>query len=439
MKNRLHVRGCLGALTLWLAACSSTEELQPPPPAAACDEPTGEPVVHQGIVSAAETWTASRPHLISFNLILRAAVTVEACAVVRVAAGTSVEVDSGGSLVTAGISERPVRFEPAEQGKPWGQIRVSAPGTARLTWTNLLGGGDSSFKNGTLYVGNSSALPGPRLLFVDHVTITGSSSPGVWLAGTTGFAEGSTDLTITSSGSQAVPEPVALNPNALGTLPSGRYTGNRSDALFVSLSVASSSVWYLGQDATVRDLGVPYRVDGLRVGHADFPATLTVEAGVELRFTQAKTLEVYDSHSALVATGSTERPVIFTSASATPAPGDWTGLSFGGLNSQDTLDNVRVLYAGGDCQCSSSGCNYLEGSFSVSSAILIFNEPSTAFVTRSRIEHSAGHGILRGWNGTSAVSFLGSNTFTDVAGCTETTPRDSEGRCAANPPCPKSP
>jgi hypothetical protein len=312
-------------------------------------------VEHQGTVSAAETWESSRPHLISGNMTLRAAVTVEGCAVVRVAAGTSVAVDGGGSLVSAGTSERPVRFEPAEQGKPWGQLRVSAPGTARLSWTSLLGGGSSSFEDGTVYVGNSSALPGPRLLFVDHLTISGSSSPGVVLAGTTGFAEGSTDLTITSSGSQAMPEPMALNPNALGTLPSGRYTGNRSDALFVSLSVASSSVGYLGQDATLRDLGVPYRVDGLRVGNADAQATLTVEAGVELRFTQAKTLEVYDGRSALVAVGTPERPVLFTSARATPTPGDWTGLRFGGLNARDTLDQVRVLYAGGDCQCSSYG------------------------------------------------------------------------------------
>jgi hypothetical protein len=437
MKNRRHVGGGLGALTLWLAACSSTEEL--PPPAPACVEPTGAPVEHQGTVSAAETWESSRPHLISGSMTLRAAVTVEGCAVVRVAAGTSVAVEGSGSLVSAGTSERPVRFEPAEQGKPWGQLRVSAPGTARLSWTSLLGGGNSSFQDGTVYVGNSSALPGPRLLFVDHLTISGSSSPGVVLAGTTGFAEGSTDLTITSSGSQAMPEPVALNPNALGTLPSGRYTGNRSDALFVSLSVASSSVGYLGQDATLRDLGVPYRVDGLSVGNADAQATLTVEAGVELRFTQAKTLVVYDGRSALVAVGTPERPVLFTSARATPAAGDWTGLRFGGLNARDRLDQVRVLYAGGDCQCSSYGCNYLEGSFSVSSAILLFTQPATAFITRSRIEHSAGHGILRGWSGASDVSFLGSNTFAEVAGCTETTPRDSEGRCATNPPCPKSP
>jgi hypothetical protein len=180
-------------------------------------------------------------------------------------------------------------------------------------------------------------------------------------------------------------------------------------------------------------------VDGLQVGNPDSQATLTVEAGVQLRFLPAKTLLVYDARSALVARGSALKPVLFTSAKSTPAPGDWTGVRFAGLNARNALDNVQVLYAGGDCQCSSFGCNYLAGSFSVASAILLFTQPTSAFVTNSRIEHSAGHGILRGWSGSSDVSFLGTNTFADVAGCTESTPRDVEGRCDANPPCPKSP
>lgn len=428
---------------LCLAGCSNAVDPSPSPSPSptpsACAEPTGTPVEHAGTVSAAETWAASSPHLISGDLSVRAAVTVEGCAVVRVAAGRTVTVDAGGSLVASGTSERPVRFEPAEQGKPWGQVRVAAPASVRLSWTTLRGGGGLSPADGTLRVSGPITLPGPRPLFVDHVTIEGSAGPGVVLAGTTGFAEGSTDLVITGSGSDAMPEPLALNPNALGTLPSGRYTGNRSDALFVSPNVASSSVWYLGGNATARNLGVPYRVEGLQVGNNNASATLTVEPGVELRFIPATTLSVYDGNSALVAVGTAERPIVFTSARTVPAAGDWTGLRFNaGLNASDRLEQVRVLYAGGDCQCSGYGCSYLPGSFSVNSAILLFSQPASAFITNSRIEHSAGHGILRGWSGGN-VSLVDTNTFADVAGCTETTPRDPAGNCPSNPPCPKSP
>lgn len=439
MKKDLYLRGCLAVLTLWLTACPSTEEPSPEPPTPSCAEPTGAPVDHQGTVSTAQTWSASSVHVISYNLTLAAPVTVEGCAVVRVAAGASVLVDEGGSLLSVGTADKPVRFEPSEQGKPWGQIRLQAPGKARLSYTTLTGGGASSFLDGTIYLGNSTVLPGARLLFVDHVTISNSSSPGVYLAGTTGFIDGSSELTITGAGSTARPEPLALNPNALGTLPSGHYTGNHLDQIFVSSNIASSSIYYLGQDATVKDLGVPYRMDGLQVGDSTTQATLSVEPGVEMRFEPATTLYIYDGKSALSAVGTNEKPVRFTSGKATPAPGDWTGVRFKESNPKDRLDHVQVLYAGGDCQCSGFGCNYVHGTFAVDSAILLFKEPSTAFITQTRIEHSAGHGILRGWSGSPSTSFLGSNTFADVAGCTETLPKDVNGNCPADPPCPKSP
>ncbi|ATB42752.1 hypothetical protein CYFUS_008231 [Cystobacter fuscus] len=120
---------------------------------------------------------------------------------------------------------------------------------------------------------------------------------------------------------------------------------------------------------------------------------------MELRFSPATRLEVYDARSALVAVGTEQHPVVFTSERAVPAPGDWTGLSFQEPQSQNRLEHVRVRYAGGDCQCSSYGCNYLPGSFSVASAILLFEKPATAFITHTHIEHSAGHGILRGVGG----------------------------------------
>ena len=426
-----------GVMAFWMAGCAGSGG-EPPAhtPVAACAEPTGAPVEHSGTVSTAETWAASSPHLIRSDMTLRAAVTVEACAVVRLGAGLTVTVDTLGSLVAQGTQGRPVRFEPEVEGKPWGQLRLFTPGTVRLSWTTLRGAGNAA---AALRVLGSTDLPGARPLFVEHVTLEDSAGPGVVLAGTTGFAPGSTDLTITRSGSEALPEPVALNPNALGTLPDGHYTGNRSDAIFVSASVSSSSVGYLGQDATVRAPGVPYRVEGLRVGNTGAQATLTLEPGVELRFMPGTRLEVYDSRSALVAVGTPERPVVFTSARATPHAGDWTGVSFGGTHPLDRLDSVRVLYAGGDCQCSSFGCNYLPGSFSVNSAILLFARPPTAFISHADIQHSAGHGILRGWNGSADPGFLEGNTFADVAECTQTLPRDSEGRCPATPACPRSP
>ncbi|MFY0570956.1 hypothetical protein ACN28E_44980 [Archangium lansingense] len=408
-------------------------------PEPACSTPTGAPIEHQGSILAPETWSASSPHVVAADLLVRATVTVEPCTVVRMGPARSIGLDSGGSIVAAGTQARPVRFEPLDASQPWGQFRIYAGGSARLTWTVLSGGGNPSSAEATVRVSAGADLPGPRPLFVDHVTIEGSRGPGVLLNGTGGFAEGSTTLVIRDSGSDARPEPLAINANALGTLPSGTYTGNRSDTIFVSPNVASASIFFVGASATVRALGVPYVVDGLQVGGPNVSATLTVEAGVELRFQPEKTLRVYDGNSALIAAGTTSRPVVFTSARATPTAGDWAGIRFDGLSSDSRLESVWVRYAGGACQCSGFGCNYLPGSFDVSSAILVFQQPAAPFIANSRIEDSAGHGILRGWNGSDGVGFLETNVFARVFGCTQTTPRDVEARCPSNPPCPRSP
>ncbi|NOK33046.1 hypothetical protein HMI49_07535 [Corallococcus exercitus] len=437
------------ALSLLLTACAlpgcASESGAPPDDTpdsgvvdTGCPAPTGAAVTHQGTLSAPETWSAASPHVVS-SLDVNATVTVEPCAVVSVSAAANIQVNSGGAFITQGTQTKPVRLQPVDSGRPWGQVLINNGGSVRLTWTTLSRGGNPSSAEATVRVRAGADLPGRRPLFVDHVTIEDSSGPGIVINGTAGFAEGSTALTITRSGSESRPQPLAINPNALGTLPSGTYTGNREDAIFVGPSIASATISYLGGNATVRNLGVPYHLEGLTVGNHDTAATLTIEAGAELRFDPGSRLLVYDGKSALIAAGTPTAPVVFTSAKATPAAGDWAGIRFEGTNPADRLEFIRVRYAGGPCLCSGYGCNYLPGSFDVSSAILLFAEPGRSFVAGSSIEDSAGHGILRGWNGSAAVDFFGSNTFARVAGCMQTTPRDADGRCPNDPPCPRTP
>ncbi|NOK23207.1 hypothetical protein [Corallococcus carmarthensis] len=403
-----------------------------------CPVPTGAAVTHQGTLSSPETWSASSPHVVS-SLDVNAAVTVEPCTVVSVSAAANIQVNSGGAFITQGTQAKPVRIEPVDSGRPWGQVLINAGGSVRLAWTTLSRGGNPSSAEATVRVRSGADLPGTRPLFVDHVTIEESAGPGIVINGTAGFAEGSNSLTITRSGSESGPQPLRINPNALGTLPSGTYTGNREDTVFVSPSIASATISYLGGNATVRDLGVPYHLETLTVGNHDTAATLTIEAGAELRFDPGGRLVVYDGKSALIAAGTQAHPVVFTSAKATPGAGDWAGLRFEGTNPSDRLENIRVRYAGGACLCSSFGCNYLPPSFDVSSAILLFAQPATPFITGASIEDSAGHGILRGWNGSDTVGFVGTNTFARIQGCTQTTPRDPQGRCPSDPPCPRAP
>jgi len=78
-------------------------------------------------------------------------------------------------------------------------------------------------------------------------------------------------------------------------------------------------------------------------------AVLTVDPGVTIKFGSGATLDIQGT---LVATGTASQPVTFTSASATPAPGDWQGVWFE-PNSQGTLSYTTISDSG---SYSCSGC-----------------------------------------------------------------------------------
>jgi hypothetical protein len=79
-------------------------------------------------------------------------------------------------------------------------------------------------------------------------------------------------------------------------------------------------------------------------------STLTLEPGVTLRFGEASYLEIGHKGSRLVARGTEDRPIVFTSGAATPRPGDWVGLVFEDAMGEagSTIEHAVVEYAGRD-------------------------------------------------------------------------------------------
>lgn len=101
----------------------------------------------------------------------------------------------------------------------------------------------------------------------------------------------------------------------------------------------------LNTSQTWRAIDSPVNVQGLvRIRGG---ATLTIEAGVELRFRPAAALQV--ESGALAATGSAALPIQFNSDQPTPAPGDWGPLSFlnGTIDQRTQLDNVVIRHGQG--------------------------------------------------------------------------------------------
>jgi hypothetical protein len=281
------------------------------------------------------------------------------------------------------------------------------------------------------------------------VTIENAPRFGVRLEQGGLFSADSEDLTISGSGEF----PVIAHPGGVGSIPSGTYTGNTQDEILI----IDGSVL---QDSTWRPRGVPYRVGrpgslntSLRVASNPVPGPLpvapllTIEAGVTLRFTQSAIMEVEHftssapARGALRVLGSATQPVLFTSAAASPAAGDWLGLWFGGTpDPRNLIDHALIEYAGAVGGSENFSCDNPAAPVGQQNrnqaAVLIMGVPASSFVTNTTIAHSAGNGIERGYFGT-PLDFLASNSFEDVAWCQQSYPRPAVGACPSVVPCPR--
>lgn len=458
----------LGTASLFAAGCEEDGASTPLPdaggpavdggaaPVVNCPAPTSGPTKHDAYdADANEVWTAEgSPHIVEHDFSIRGGnkLTIEPCAEVLVAKGAHIRLaypgtpNVGGTLIAEGTAEKPIRIA-GNEGATWASLYIHAPGTARLAYVTFENGGGGDFEDeSTIDVLGDGEMPADPLLFVDHVTVKGSKGTGVWLQRGAAFIAGSKDLTVTGSGSEENPFPLAIEEHAIDALPTGSFKGNEVDEILLRNYGTRTAGSGLTVDATLHERGVPYRIgksklDDLVVGSAeeDPAATLTIEAGVVMRFEKETAFKVQTfttdkpARAAVRALGTTEKPIVFTSASATPRPGDWRGLWFGGIPlPTNKLDHVRIEYAGFDCGCILNTCSAITEH---EAAIIFTAQVPSAFVTNSVFKEIAGHGVLHGFDG-ELVSFRPTNTFEGVSGCAQTLPRSKTTTCPSpNPAC----
>lgn len=424
-----------------LAACGPVPD-DPSAPSACPAMLDTTPVVHPRLVAQSERWGAERPHLVEGDTSLAAGVTltIDPCARVLFARDASLTAARPNARVVAeGAAARPITFE-GNAGARWNQLRVEHPARASLRHVRLAGGGGDRFHgHATLVLRGDGMLPSKPVAVLDHVTVTGSLGPGVRAERAATFAPGSDALTVAQSGGDVVPFPVVIGEHAIDALPAGSYTGNRVDEILVDPEGANQRGG-LQEDATMHFRGVPYRIGdspvdrfALGAGGSDAPrrATLTVEPGVVMRFHPRVALEVehytgdFPASGTLRAVGTAARPIVMTSAAATPRPGDWRGIWYGGVPSADNrLEHVVLEYTGADCGCVLATCSDVAEH---EAAVIFSMAPSTAFIRDVRFAYGSGHGIFRGWRGPASPDFMESNRFEGMAGCAQTLPGFPEG------------
>lgn len=427
------------------------------PAIAGCPSFAGQaPTEHGSVLEALtkdETWAAG-PHLVTYHFLVRkgGTLTVAPCATVRVRAGYRIDVAEGGTLIAEGTREQPITFQGESLGGKWRPLEVFAGSLIRLRHVTISGAGEDNDVDAAALSLRGDGKVATPLARVQHVTITGAPRFGVRLELGSLFTADSENLTVTGAGLF----PVVAHPGSAGSLPRGSYKeGNSSPEILIP----DGAIYW---DVTWRDLGVPYHIGrpgtrnavvqvnaDTRIGSAPTVAVprLTLEPGVVLRFETGSRLEIEHQVSstpvaatgALHAVGTAARPVVFTSAAAAPAAGDWTGIIFGGIADPLTrVEHARIEYAGADASSLNGGCERPAsiGANMNRAGVLIFAEPASAFVTNTTIAHSAADGFARVWVG-SAVDFLPSNTFDQIAWCHQSFPRPSGVNCPAMVPCPR--
>ncbi len=377
-------------------------------------------------------------------------VTIAAGATLKLSAGADMTVAAGaggalGHLVFAGTAAKHVTVTGAGGGR-WNDLKVTAPATMSLSYTDVDGGGATGSEGGDgtslLADGGAAASPTAECLAVDHLSITDSGTVGLLLQGGAAFMPGASDLHITGSGADVSPDigtpvavPLVLSGEALYSLPSAS-----------TVDGAQPGIWVTGgditRDTTLADLGAPYLLYGsLTVGSTSgAPATLTLDPGVSLLFSAGErlTINVHGlGQGALQAVGTATQPITMGSwTDTTGAAGDWVGVIFNGDNTSplapSRMENVGISFAGGDGGFSGYACEPTSGD--ENGGLSFFDAmPAAGSITSVSITDSAGNGIVEGWTGL-PMDLTSMNVFHNVAECDAVAPMSASG-CGANPSC----
>jgi len=169
----------------------------------------------------------------------------------------------------------------------------------------------------------------------------------------------------------------------------GDYTiANQGYTLPEVTLTAISANDVFGDVSGIWEAGTMYFVTGelvVQVGE-----TLSIEPGVEIRFTSNYSLNVFGT---LLAVGAESDSIYFTSDLPGPAPGDWGSVIINGTSSGSILQYCTVKYGGNGIICKSSSTTIANNSIIVNGGAGIHCQDSSPTVMHNTIANNNGHGI----------------------------------------------
>ncbi len=245
----------------------------------------------------------------------------------------SVGYSSSGKLTAVGTEEKPITFTSNNVEKDagdWGEIRFYeyASKSSALKYCNFEYSGAHDY--GAVYLYDSK-------IAIENCTITNSSSYGV-LA--------NSNSTFSSFKDNVIEDtelcPVRCSAAAAGVIAVGNQLGEAGIEI---------NHYVLTEKVTWENHNVPYTfAQGATEFRIDGGGSLTIAPGITVQFAENHYISVgYSSEGKLVAQGTAEEPIIFTSAMNDKYPGDWGNIRFYEYSSAGCiLDHCKILYGGDD-------------------------------------------------------------------------------------------
>ncbi len=295
--------------------------------------------------------------------------------------------DDGGTLIAKGTEAAPIVFT-SEQAAPlagdWGCLYLGSGGDAtELSQVVVEYAGGACGASGIGYETGIVVADAQRA--ISDVTVRHSAGHGMILLNAAAVR-----VFQNNRFADNVLPSLQVNQNQVVTVGPGHVFDDADDYIEIETKFS------LGRSGTWTRQDVPWRIVGhMQIGSND--NTVTIEPGTEIQL-DGDSLEVFMAN--LIAEGTAEAPIVFTSARATPAAGDWGCVYISTGVDSPRFQHVVFEYAGGGAGC--TGADY-------PTALIV---PGTATVTDNEFRDVAGYAIRT--VDACPPSFC-DNTFTNVA------------------------
>lgn len=257
---------------------------------------------------------------------------------------SGLEIGSGdndpAAIIAQGTEARPIIFT-ADSDNPvpgsWEQIRISDGNTllSSLKYCEINYGGEN-FYNACVSVGDGN-------FEMQHCKISNSGSSGIEIRANSGnFIINNNTFTNCKISS------ISTTPNMAAAIGLNNIYDTKSCILISAFDDLSAPA------VTWKRLAIPYRLEQSLKISSETGSTLTLEPGVEVQIDGANRIDVGSStgKGRLMAEGTSEKPVVFSSALETKTPGSWNGININ--NSTDLSTSFKY------CKFEYGGYNGME-------------------------------------------------------------------------------